>query len=275
MRQSSIRFVVTFVGFVAGWIALAASTATSGELPKLVVTHPIAGDRMISASNIAITGEFTPAFNTNVSFRVFRVLDNGMVIRQTGCSLSHRPDGKFAVTLEPPGDNWIPGHTRVVVSLDHLPQVRQAVDFEVTGEAVVVPVGRARLEPRSSDLVVRLPLTEVKVFELPPGVTYLVEGSLTAKRRLDKVTGPLIVCGAHRIRDDATRVTFDSAIGPSFVQPDGSCWYQIQLTSPDKSGLYHVKLKAFPPDSVESDPFGTSELPFSIRITEPGPAPKP
>ena len=161
-----------------------------------------------------------------------------------------------------------------MVTLGDLPQVKEVIEFEATGEPIIVPwAGTA--EPKASDLVVRLPLDKVTVYELPPQVTYLVEGEFKPKMPFGDVAGPKIFGETNIIRDDAMRVIADSAIAPSFVQLDGNCWYQIQLKTPEKPGLYHVKVKSFPPGAVDGEPFGTSEFPFSIRVVELRPAPKP
>jgi|GEM_PF-6281018 hypothetical protein len=253
-----------------------AHNVSGGELPELKAAGPRAGDKYASASNVAIIGEFTPVFTTNIQVRVFHVLPNGLVIPQAGCSFTPRENGKFGVTIEPPPSGWIPGRTRAVVSLENLRQVKRELDFEAAGEAVAAPVGRAVLQPAASGLVVRLPLEEFEVYDLAPRTTYLVEGSFRPKLEYKgRVEGPLLFAECMLIRPDGSRLTCDSVSGPSFVQPDGSCWYQLQMLAPEKLGAYHVKLKTVALDAAKADAFGSSEYPFSIRVSEGAAAPKP
>jgi hypothetical protein len=219
-------------------------------------------------------GQFAPAFDTQIEVRLYHVLPNGRLVRQAGCQFAPGRNGNYGIMIEPPAGGWIPGPMRAVVALSDLKQVSDTADFEAVGEPVAVPWAGAA-PSQASKLVVQLPLAEVKAFDLPPGVTYLVEGHLRPKVRPEGVTGPRVFCETILIREDATRVTADNAVGPSFVQHDGTCWYQIQLKSPPKPGLHHVKLKTLTPGAIEGEPFGTSEFPFSIRVTEEKPAPKP
>jgi len=231
---------------------------------------------MVTASNVSIVGEFSPAFNTNIQVRLYHVLPNGLVIPQAGCSFSPRENGKFTATIDAPPGNWIPGRTRAVVSLTNLPQVNQELEFEAVGKAVAAPVARAILPPVASGLVVNLPLDEVEIFDLGPRMTYLVEGSFQPK--LDykgRAECPLLFGECDFIRPDGSRVTFDSVAGPSFVQADGSCWYQLQMQAPERPGVYHVKLKTVAPDAAKPDAFGLREYPFSIRVAEAPEPPKP
>jgi len=255
--------------------AFFASTSVGGELPVLEVLGPPSGDRVHAEASFAVMGAFKPAFNGGIGVQVFHVLDDGGLIRLLGCSFAARENGKFNAGIEPPLGGWIPGKTRVVVSLGGLPQVRRHFDFEVLGDPVFVPNARITYEPKSSGLTVRLPAMEVKVHDLEPEVTFLVDGSFKPAERPQGIEGPTMLVSMIVIRDDGMRVMQSSNSGPSFVQPDGSCWYQWQLTTPKKPGLYHADIFSIAMPDTSRDWFGTSELPFSIRVTEPAAKPKP
>src|SRR4029450_6890821 len=104
------------------------------------------------------------------------------------------------------------------------------------------PISQMIYEPKSSGLTVPLPAQKVSVYDLEPEVTYFVEGSFKPMERPQGIEGPSILVSTIVTRPDGTRVTHDSMIGPTFVQPDGSAWYQWQLKAPKKPGLYHVDL---------------------------------
>ena len=239
------------------------------------VHGPPTGKRVHPEASFFVSGQFKPAFNGGIGVEVFHLLDDGGMIRQLGFSFAARESGKFDGGIEAPLGGWLPGKTRVVVSLGGFPQVRRHFDFEVVGDPVLVRNAHVTYEPKSSGLTVHLPAKEVKVYDLEPEVTFLVEGSFQPAERPQGIEGPPILISMIAIGQDDSRVQYSSRSGISFVQPDGTCWYQWQLKTPKKPGLYHMEIYNIALPDTSRAWFGTSELPFSIRVTEPAAKPKP
>lgn len=265
------RQMLLGIGVVA-WSILAAPGASAGELPKLTVKGPPDGVRWAMGASPSVSGKVEPAFDTGICLELFHVLDDGGLIRQFRVGFSPREDGTFGAVPYPPPGGWLPGKTRMRVSLSNLSQVRVEYDVEVAGDPpAVLPNEPPIYEPKPSALVVTLPLTKVETYEIPPHSLFRVEGVFGVKPKFAGRFGPPLLYQILRVDPDGQRVSHDSLIGPTFREPDGSYWYQFQLRSPKKPGLYHISIGTIIPDDVVPGAFGASELPFSIQVVEPKP----
>jgi hypothetical protein len=241
--------------------------ALAGELPKLDLWGVEEGRRYVSASSVSVHGTVMPSHRTTVNVQVLQELGENLVAIQFACTLATDADGNFGITMEPSG-NWNPGATKVRVFMSNTPQVRQEIEFTVVDDGGPVRAVRPVQEPKSSGLVIKLPLEKPATYEVPASETLLIEGSLSPTAPEAGPIGPLLLAEVVHFRPTGERLIAQSRGGPSYVQKDGTCFYQFLLRAPAEPGVYGLRLLNPFGHKLAKEPFGPGEFPITLRVTE-------
>jgi hypothetical protein len=80
--------------------------------------------------------------------------------------------------------------------------------------------------------------------------------------------GPILLGELVHFRPTTERKVAGNVLGPSYVQKDGTCFYQLQLRAPPKPGVYGLRLKNPHGHEFAKEPFGPGEFPITLRVTE-------